>query len=413
MTHDEERMTTPSFPPLNDQMDLIRRGTVEVLPEEDLVRKIERSIATGTPLNVKLGADPSAPDLHIGHAVVLQKLRDFQDLGHQAILIVGDFTAMIGDPTGRSKTRPALTLEQTRTNGQSYFQQAEKILSPTNIRIVYNSDWLGGMTFAEVIAESARFTVSQMLERDDFHRRFDEEAPISLHEFLYPLAQALDSVHIKSDVELGGTEQRFNLLMGRSLQRDHGQDPQAIITMPLLVGTDGVEKMSKSLGNYIGLDDAPADMYGKLLSIADTMMPTYARLALFRREEEVVAFERGLADGSIHPRDAKRTLARDLVARYAGPDAAARAEEEFDRVFIRKDAPEEMPEFAVAGERSVVDVIVEAGLAPSKGEARRLIVGGGVSIDGAKVEDVNALCQPTTPAVLKVGKRRFVRLVSA
>jgi tyrosyl-tRNA synthetase len=393
-------------------MDLIRRGTEEIIPEEELARKIERAIATGNPLNVKLGADPSAPDLHLGHAVVLQKMRDFQDLGHQAILIVGDFTAMIGDPTGRSKTRPALTLEQTQRNGRSYFEQATKILSSKRIRMVYNSEWLGKMSFAEVISLGARYTVSQMLERDDFHKRFESETPISVHEFLYPLAQAMDSVAIKSDVELGGTDQKFNLLVARDIQRSYGVEPQAIVTTPLLVGTDGHEKMSKSLGNYIGLNDFPNDMYGKMLSIPDELMPVYYQHALFLPKAEVEEIRRKLQSGELHPRDAKRRLARETVARYTSEGTALKAEEEFDRIFIKKDVPEHIDEYGVAGPIAIADLMVEAGLAPSKGEAKRLIQGGGVSIDGVRVEDINFLYAPTGEAVLKVGKRRFLKLVA-
>lgn len=402
---------TAAFPSVNEQMDLIRRGAEEIIPEEELAQKIERSTASGKPLNVKLGADPSAPDLHIGHAVVLQKMRDFQDLGHQAILIVGDFTAMIGDPTGRSKTRPALTIEETQRNGRSYFEQATKVLSGKRIRMVYNSEWLGKMNFAEVIALSARFTVSQMLERDDFHKRFNSEQPISLHEFLYPLAQAMDSVAIKADVELGGTDQKFNLLVGRDLQRSYAMEPQSIVTMPLLVGTDGVEKMSKSYGNYVGLNDFPNDMYGKLLSIPDEVMPVYYSLALFYSKDQVELLKAALADGTQHPRDAKRRLAREVVARYTSEGTALKAEEEFDRIFVQKDVPEHIDEYVVGEPLAVADLLVQAGLVASKGEARRLIQGGGVSIDGVKVADANQTHEPGEPVVLKVGKKKFLRLV--
>jgi tyrosyl-tRNA synthetase len=400
-----------TFPTVNEQMDLIRRSAEEIIPEEELARKLERSITTGTPLNVKLGADPSRPDLHLGHAVVLQKLRDFQDLGHQAILIVGDFTAMIGDPTGQSKTRPALSLDETRRNGQTYFEQATKILSSKRLRMVYNSEWLGRMSFADVIMLASKYTVSQMLEREDFHKRFNEERPISLHEMLYPLAQAFDSVAVESNVELGGTDQKCNLLVGRDIQRAHGQEAQSIITTPLLVGTDGVEKMSKSLDNYIGLNDFPNDMYGKVLSIADTMIPLYFRYACFYGADEVAEIQRGLESGELHPRDAKRRLAREIVARYTSEGTAHKAEEEFDRIFIRKDAPEEMGEYRLQAPAPIIDVMVDAGLAPSKAEAKRLIQAGGVSIDGAKVADVAYVHAPSGEAVLKVGKRRFLRIV--
>jgi len=405
-------MSNITFPSVNEQMDLIRRGSEEIIPEEELVRKIERSIETAKPLNVKLGCDPSRPDLHIGHVVVLQKMRDFQDLGHQAILIIGDFTAMIGDPSGRSKTRPALTIDETRRNGQTYFDQATKVLSTKRLRMVYNSDWLGKMNFAEVILLASKYTVSQMLERDDFHKRFHSEAPISLHEFLYPLAQAMDSVAIESDVELGGTDQKFNLLVGRDIQRAHGLEPQAIVTTALLVGTDGHEKMSKSYDNYVALNDYPNDMYGKILSIPDEVMPTYYKYALFYGNDEVEKLKKDLTDGTLHPRDAKRRLAREVVARYTSEGTARKAEEEFDRIFIAKSVPEDIESFQVGEPTPIVDIIVNAGLAGSKGEGKRLIQGGGVSIDGDKVEDVNFVFHPGTESVLKVGKRRFLKLVS-
>jgi len=404
-------MPNTAFPPLNEQMDLIRRGAQEIIPEEELAAKIERANRTNTPLKIKLGCDPSRPDLHLGHVVVLQKMRDFQDLGHQAILIIGDFTAMIGDPSGRSKTRPALTLEETRHNGRTYLDQATKVLSGKRLQMVYNSEWLGGMNFAEVIALSAKYTVSQMLEREDFHKRFNDEIPISLHEFLYPLAQAMDSVVIKSDVELGGTDQKFNLLVGRDLQRSYGVEPQSIITCALLVGTDGKEKMSKSYDNYIALNDFPNDMYGKILSIPDELIATYFQYTVFYNNQQVEEIRAALASGAIHPRDTKRRLAREVVARYTSEGTARKAEEEFDRIFIQKAAPEQMESFTITDQLTVVDVMVAAGLAPSKSEARRLIQGGGVSIDGSKIDDQNTHCTVAGEAVLKVGKRRFVRLV--
>ncbi|HOK13646.1 MAG TPA: tyrosine--tRNA ligase, partial [Candidatus Kapabacteria bacterium] len=304
------------FPSVNEQMDIIRDGAIEVLPEDELVRKIENSIKNNKPLNIKLGADPSRPDLHIGHAVVLHKLRQFQDLGHKAILIIGDFTAMIGDPTGKSKTRPQLTLEETRINGQSYLEQATIILKKENLEVVYNSDWLGKMSFSDVIQLAARYTVAQLLERDDFSKRFKSGIPISVHELLYPLAQAMDSAQIKADVELGGTDQKFNLIVGREIQKAYGLEPQCIVTMPLLEGTDGVEKMSKSLVNYIALTDTPREMFGKVMSIPDTLITRYMRYAAFFPENQAVAVEKGLADGSVHPRNAKVETAMKIVELY-------------------------------------------------------------------------------------------------
>lgn len=402
-----------SFPSLNEQMDVIRSGAVEVLPEEEIARKVERSIRENKPLNIKLGCDPSRPDLHIGHAVVLNKLRQFQDLGHQAILIVGDFTAMIGDPTGRSKTRPALTLDETRQNGQTYFNQATKLLAPKRVKMVYNSDWLDRMTFQEVIALAAKYTVSQMLEREDFNKRFDNEEPISLHEFLYPLAQAIDSVFVESDVELGGTDQKFNLLVGREIQRQYGVEPQGIITMPLLEGTDGVEKMSKSMNNYIALNDIPRDMFGKTMSIPDTMTTRYYRYGAVASEQEIAEMTAGLADGSLHPRNAKVKVAMAIVARYYGERAAQQSFEEFERIFVKKDVPDEIESVTVPYESTtipVIDVLVLAKLAASKSEARRLMQQGGVSINGEKVDDIAATAELAEEHLFKVGKKRFLNI---
>ena len=399
------------FAPVKEQMDLIRRGTEEIIPEEDLERRLEESIKTGTPLNVKLGADPSRADLHIGHAVVLQKLRDFQDLGHQAILIIGDFTAMIGDPSGKSKTRPALTLEETRENGQTYFDQATKILSSQRLKITYNSEWLADIDFAGVIQLASTMTVAQILERDDFSKRYAAGTPISMHELLYPLVQARDSVAVEADVELGGTDQTFNLLVGRDMQRHYGQKEQVIITCPLLVGSDGTEKMSKSLDNYIALNDFPKDIYGKTLSIPDDLMPDWFRLTLFYPDDKVEEIAAGLKSGDLHPRDIKRRLARELVARYSSEKTALKAEAEFDKIFIKKDVPDDISSRKVPEEIGLLDLMVEAGLTSSKGEGRRLIQGGGVSIDGEKVEDPTLVYNPEKEVVLKVGKRKFLKLV--
>ncbi len=312
---------TDLFPPLNEQMDLIRRGAAEIIREEDLARKIEHSRETRTPLRVKLGCDPSRPDLHLGHSVVLRKLRQFQELGHHAILIVGDFTGMIGDPSGRSKTRPPLTLEETRKNGQSYFAQATTILSTKKIQMLYNSEWLDKLNFADVIMLGSRYTVARMLERDDFERRYKSGEPISIHELLYPLAQAMDSVAVRADVELGGTDQKFNLLVGRDIQREYGMEPQVTLTMPILPGTDGVEKMSKSLDNYIGITDTPQQMYGKTLSIPDTVIHDYFILVTDVPPAEIAEIRTGIQAGTYHPRDAKRLLARMIVGLYHGADA--------------------------------------------------------------------------------------------
>jgi tyrosyl-tRNA synthetase len=394
-------------------MDVIRRGTSEIIPEEDLARKIEKAIKTSVPMNVKLGCDPSRPDLHLGHSVVLRKLRQFQDLGHQAILIVGDFTGMIGDPSGKSKTRPSLTLEETHKNGQSYFEQAIRILDAAHIRMVYNSEWLGAMSFAEVIKLASKYTVARMLERDDFTNRFKAGEPISVHEFLYPLAQAMDSVAINSDVELGGTDQKFNLLVGRDIQREFGKEPQVILTMPILPGTDGVDKMSKSLDNYIGICDSPKDIYGKTLSIPDKLIFDYFVLATSVANDELAVIKQRLADPTVNPRDIKRQLARTLVGIYYTQEIAQTAENEFDTIFIKKDVPDDIPELQCPKSDGVniVQLIVDAALAETKSEARRLVEQGGVSINGEKIGDPKALIPITDTLILKVGKRKFLKII--
>ena len=399
------------FPSVNEQMDIIRRGVVDLLPEDELVKKLERSYKENSPLVIKLGCDPSRPDLHLGHTVVLRKMRQFQDLGHQAILIVGDFTGMIGDPSGKSATRPALTLEETRENGRSYFEQASKVLDSEHIKIVYNSEWLGKMNFEDVIRLASKYTVARMLERDEFENRYNKGEAISVHEFLYPLAQAMDSVAITSDVELGGTDQKFNLLVGRDIQREYGQEPQVILTMPILPGTDGVQKMSKSLGNYIGVSETAKDIYGKTLSIADNLMYDYFELATSVPKEDLETIKAQIEQ---NPRDLKRRLARELVALYHSPEDAVQAEEEFDRIFIKKDVPDDIEEYAPeTGDAAIwiVKLMTESGLAPSNGEGRRLVKQGAVSIDGEKVSDPNMEVALDASFVLKVGKRRFKKIV--
>ncbi|MCX6133604.1 MAG: tyrosine--tRNA ligase [Ignavibacteriales bacterium] len=395
-------------------MDLIRRGASEIIPEDDLVRKLERSIKTNRPLRVKLGCDPSRPDLHLGHSVVLRKLRQFQDLGHQAILIIGDFTGMIGDPSGRNKTRPSLTIEETRLNGQSYFEQATKVLASQRVRMEYNSEWLGKMSFSDVVTLAGKYTVARMLERDDFTQRYKSGEPIGVHEFLYPLAQAMDSVAIESDVELGGTDQKFNLLVGRDIQREYGLDPQVILTTPLLVGTDGVEKMSKSYDNYIGISESPREMYGKTLRIPDTLIYSYYELATDVPNTELAEIKSQLEDPGLNPRDLKRKLARTIVTLYHAADEARNAEAEFDRIFIDKDVPDVIEEFALSDgstETTVVGMLALSKLASSKSEARRLIEQGGVSINGERITDLNAGIPPIKEFIVKVGKRKFLKIV--
>jgi len=405
-------MNKLKFPPLNEQMDLIKRGTSEIIPEEELVLKINRSTREGKPLKIKLGCDPSRPDLHIGHAVVLRKLAQFQSLGHEAILIIGDFTGMIGDPSGRNITRPALSLEEARNNGQSYLDQASKILDKEKTRIVYNSEWLGKMSFEDVIKLASKYTVARMLERDDFTKRYKSNEPISMHEILYPLAQAMDSVAIVSDVELGGTDQKFNLLVGRDIQREFGIEPQVILTMPLIVGTDGVEKMSKSYNNYIGISDSPKDIFGKTLSIPDSLIYNYYELATDIPNEELAGIKNQLNDSAINPRNLKRNLAKTIVRMYYGQNAADKAEEEFDKIFIKKEIPDDVPEFnwRNRNQSGILDLLTITNLAPSKGEARRLVMQGGVSIDGLKIDDINAVVDVKDNSVIKVGKRKFIKI---
>lgn len=401
------------FPPLNEQLDLIQRGVEEIIPIEELEKKIKRSLETGIPLNIKLGADPSRPDLHLGHTVVLRKLRHFQDLGHQAILIIGDFTGMIGDPSGRSKTRPPLTLEETREFGKTYFEQASKVIDGTKAKIFYNSEWLSKMTFEDVIKLSSKYTVARMLERDDFEKRYRNGEPISIHEFLYPLAQAMDSVAIKSDVELGGTDQKFNLLVGRDIQREYGQEPQVILTMPILPGTDGVEKMSKSYDNYIGISEPPNEIYGKTMSIPDNLIYKYFELITDVSKEDLEIIKNQLNDPSINPRDLKRRLARTIVEQYYSKDAAIEAEENFDRIFVRKEIPDEVIEVTIdaATASNIISLLRYIGAAPSNSEARRLIDQGGVSINGEKITNVNQTIQIQNESIIKVGKRKFYKLI--
>ena len=396
---------------LEDQLKVIRRGVEEIVPEEQLIDKINRAIKTNSQLNVKLGCDPSRPDLHVGHGVVLRKLRHFQDLGHQSILVIGDFTAMIGDPSGRNKTRPQLTLDEAMDNAQSYIDQAAQVLDVNTLKIAYNSQWLNAMNFSDVIKLSSHYTVARMLERDDFTKRYQAEIPISIHEFMYPLAQAMDSVHLKADVELGGTDQKFNLLVGRDLQREYGQDPQVVITLPLLEGTDGSDKMSKSYGNDIGLTDSPEEMYGKTMSISDEMIVKYLTLAADARDDRIKEVELSLNDPEQNPRDAKRLLARALVELYYDNDSAKKAENHFDEVIVNKNIPEEIPEYHIDNEMLIIDIIFESQMSSSKSEARRLIKQGAVSIDGEKIDNPNLALATDSICVIKVGKRRFLKLI--
>ena len=400
-----------SFLSVKEQMDVISRGVEEIIPEGELISKLESSKKSGIPLTVKLGCDPSRPDLHIGHGVVLRKMRHFQDLGHQAVLVIGDFTAMIGDPSGRIKTRPQLTLEEAKANAESYVEQSKVILDINKLKILYNSDWLNSMNFSDVIRLAGTTTVARMLERDDFTKRYKAEIPISLHEFLYPLAQGQDSVELNADIELGGTDQKFNLLVGRNLQKEAGQDPQCIITLPLLEGTDGKEKMSKSYNNDIGLQDKPEDIYGKTLSIKDEMIEKWFILAADVNEETLDSIESQIKDPSVNPMDLKKQLARSVVTLYYDIEIAKEAEAHFNNLVVKKGIPDDMPDFVLDGEKLLVDLIAESGILNSKSEARRMITQGAVRLDGALVDDINAMVYSGGEQVLKVGKRRFLRII--
>ena len=399
-----------SMPTLNEQMDILSVGIEEIIPEHQLEKQIEKSINENKPLRVKFGCDPSRPDLHIGHAVLLRKLRQFQDFGHMAVLIIGDFTAMIGDPTGKNKTRPQLTMEETQENAKSYIDQATIVLSKENLEIVYNSEWLSKLNFGDVIKIASKYTVAQMLERDDFTKRYNSGKPISLHEFMYPLAQGYDSVIVKSDIELGGTDQKFNLLVGRALQKEYGQSPQSVITAPLLEGTDGVEKMSKSNDNYVALTDSADDMYGKILSIPDTMISKYYEFCTNIIKEDLEKITRELDSGSVNPRDTKRALARDVVSIYYDEDTSLKAEQNFDQLFISKQIPDDIPECSLSESMRLIDIMVSNKLVSSNGEAKRMIKQGAVKINDEKMDDGFMLIDPGSENILKVGKRRFLKI---
>lgn len=396
------------------QLEVIKRGTVEIIPEAELTDKLKSSIKAGKPLTIKLGLDPTAPDIHLGHTVVLQKLRQFQDLGHQVILILGDFTARIGDPTGKSETRKQLTEEQVLENARTYERQIFKILDREKTRVVFNSQWLAPLNFTQVIELAAKYTLARMMERDDFAKRYKEGLPISIHELFYPLMQGYDSVALKSDVEIGGTDQKFNLLMGRTLQKEYGHSPQIAVTMPILEGLDGVHKMSKSLGNYIGIDEPPREMYGKTMSLPDDMMVRYFELVTAVSLEELRAIEAGLKNGGLHPRDVKMRLAREIVTQYHGSEQARAAEEEFIRMFQQKDLPDEIPEFRPTADMLdtvwLPKLMAAAGSVSSTSEARRLIQQGAVKVDGMKVDDPNINIKPAAGMVVQVGKRKFFQI---
>lgn len=400
-----------SFLDPQEQLERIKFGVAEFISDEDMLKKLKK----GKPLNIKLGADPTRPDIHIGHTVVLNKLKTFQDLGHKIFFLIGDFTAMIGDPSGKNTTRPMLSREEIEENGRTYAKQIFKILDPEKTEIVYNSAWINKMTPAEMIRMTSQYTVAQMLERDDFTKRYKSGTPIGIHEFIYPLTQGYDSVYLKSDVELGGTDQKFNLLVGRTMQSAYGQEGQCVLTMPILEGIDGVHKMSKSLDNYISVVDTPKDMFGKTMRISDDLMFRWYELLTDITSHGLSQLKTDVAEKRKHPRDVKVDLAKFLIKRFHSEAAAQAAEDEFNRIFVEKGLPDEVPEFAVDAEAQVglPALMTKAGLCASNGEGSRLIQGGGVQIDGEKVSDpkLKMDLKSGTHFVLRAGKKKFVKIV--
>ncbi len=403
----------PSKASAAEQIALLEKGADRIEPRAELRAKVERSVASGEPLRVKVGFDPSAPDLHLGHTVVMRKMKHFQDFDHEVWFVIGDFTGMIGDPSGRSKTRPQLTEDQIRQNAETYKEQVFKILDPDKTVVAFNSEWLSGLGAEGLVRLASRYTVARMLERDDFHRRFRGEQPISIHEFLYPLAQAYDSVAMKADFELGGTDQLFNLLVGRHIMREYGLEPQVALTMPLLEGLNGIEKMSKSLGNAVGVTEPPEEMFGKLMSISDELTYRYYELLTDRTPAEIAALRAGVGDGTLHPKRVKQDLAVQIVSDFHSPRDAVAARDRFESVFARGTVPDEMPSFTASSPIRMLDLLTSSGLAGSRGEGRRLLSQGAVSLDGERVLQDIAVAAPADGAVLKVGKRRFLRVVPA
>lgn len=396
-----------------EQMEIIKRGAVEILLEKELGEKLEKSVKTGVPLKIKAGFDPTAPDLHLGHTVLLHKMRQFQQLGHEIYFLIGDFTGMIGDPTGKSETRKPLTREDVLKNAETYKEQVFKILDPVKTRVVFNSDWLTKLNASDMIGLASKCTVARMLEREDFNNRFANQLPISIHEFLYPLIQGYDSVALKADVEIGGTDQKFNLLVGRELQREWGQPPQTVITMPLLEGLDGVNKMSKSLGNYIGINEPFDEIFGKIMSVSDELMLRYYELLSDMPLAELEKLKSDIKGGAVHPMEAKKQLGREMVARYHNAEAAGQADENFVKRFRDNQTPDEMPEITITAEAGKVllcKVLAQADLVKSNSEGRRAIQQGGVKVNGEKVSDENLELTVVNEYVIQVGKRRFARV---
>lgn len=395
-----------------EQLSIIKRGVVETLVEDELIKKLERSYETGTPLKIKAGFDPTAPDIHLGHTVLLEKMRQFQDLGHEVIFIIGDFTGMIGDPTGKSEIRKPLSREEVLKNAETYKEQAFKILDPDKTQIKFNNDWIGKMTATDLIRLSSKHTVARMMEREDFNKRYKNNQPIGIHEFLYPLIQGYDSVYLEADIELGGTDQKFNMLVGRELQKEDGKEPQIVIMMPLLEGLDGVNKMSKSLDNYIGITETPKDMFGKVMSASDELMMRFYELLSHISIDEFNELKEGMKSGSIHPMDAKKTLGVEIVDRYHGEGAGLKAKEEFENIFRKKGLPDDIPVFRLEDSKEIwlPGILKSSGLTKGTGEALRLMKQGAVSIDGEKWTDHDKKV-PAGEHLLKVGKRRFLKIL--
>jgi tyrosyl-tRNA synthetase len=408
-------MTAAKFKPISEQLAYLRKGAAEIVPEEELKQKLENSAKTGKPLRVYLGVDPTAPDIHLGHTVVLRKLKHFQDMGHRAIFLIGDFSAMIGDPTGQSETRPPLSREQVEANAKTYLEQVYKILDREKAEVRFNSEWLGKMSSYDVVRLCGHYRLARMLEREDFRSRLDRNLPIAVHELLYPLLTAVDAVKLESDVEIGATEQKFNLLVHRDIQREYGLAGEVAFTMPILVGLDGERKMSKSLGNYVGITEPPGEMFGKIMSISDELMWPYYELLTDFSLPVIVRLREDVRAGTLHPMDAKIALAHVIVRDFHGEAAANRAKEEFERVFRERSAPAEMPEKKLpAGTRVLFALLTEAGLAGSRSEAERLIKQGAVEVDGQLERDVKRAIalSPGAPVSLRVGKRKFLRLIA-
>ena len=400
------------FPPINEQIDIIKKGTEELISEDELVSKLERAQKSGEPIRVKQGFDPTAPDIHLGHTVGIRKLREFQELGHTIVLIIGDYTGMVGDPSGKSETRPRLSYENVMENAKTYEEQFFKILDRSKTEVHYNGEWFAKMQFDEIMALAAKFTVARILERDDFTKRYKEGSPISLHEFFYPLMQGYDSVAIKSDVELGATEQKFNLLAARHVQREYNQEPQVVLTLPVLEGIDGTLRMSKSLGNYVGIDEAPADMFGKIMSIPDNLIEKYFTLVTDYHLDQLEDVRNRLEDPKINPMVIKKELARTIVSIYNSKNDATLAQEAFEQVFSKKELPDDIDEIQIDSDSNLllVKLLSENGLVGSNGEGRRLIKQGAVKINEVKISDIN-YCLSTGKFITKVGKRRFVKFI--